>query len=277
MENTELDAIRNAVQEILSETGDNKNKPAETPAEALTLNIGGQLYKFDSVEARDKALTETFTKFREELTKVAAPPPSQGSEVTGKESEAFDQNTYIDLMSKNALDAQKYALNHALFDGKAQDAVAELRQNLAEVNNTRQALAAYQFKDLHPEVSFTPENTQVLDGLRKQLGLPFTVQGLESAYGVAQSRGLMPSPQVLAYQKSLIEQGIIPDPAKQPQQTQTRTSAAYPGANPVAHLGFAPPPSPGRSNADFGSDLDSQVESLSLEQITSLLKKAGKL
>src|SRR6185369_2920510 len=226
LENTELDEIIAAkVKEALESASGTKTEATPTVGpEKIT--ILGKTYEFNTRAEMEAALSQTFQKTAEQLEAVRNQPvpEKEGSYVTGKEAPTFSQEHYIDLMGKGPkgiLDAFNYGLNHSIFDGKVEDASKTIRESLAEANTLKQTVAVYQFRERHPEFQLTAENTKLIDGLRNELGQGFTLQGLEAAYGVAQSRGLIPSPQVLSYQQELIKQGIIPDPSKQNQQPQS--------------------------------------------------------
>ncbi len=148
----------------------------------------------------------------------------------------------------------------------------------------KSTVAVYQFKDAHPEFNVRdPKATNALEGIRKELNLPFTTQGLEAAYGVAQTRGLLPSPQVLAYQQSLIQQGILPDPnaAEGGDPASNFGSAGFPKrtAQPAQNspYGFQPPPNVARSAPAQTNGFEQQLDNMSTEDLEKILRRMGQI
>lgn len=252
-EKTERDVLAEVVREELARIQEEKDKAAgvqkeTSKPEPLVLEIGGQKYAFNNKEELEKSLTTTFQNLQQV---IATNKPKEGSEVTGKEGEAFSQDKYIDLMSKSALEAQNYALNHSIFGGKVPNASEVIRESIADAANTRAALTVYQFKDKHPELKLE-ETGPVLEGIRKELNQPFNLNGLEASYGVAVARGL-------------IKTGAEIKKETPKQETQQQE----------LNLGFQPPPQVTRTSTPPGSDFSSQLENLSLDELTALGHKVG--
>ncbi len=271
LENTELDEIIAAKVKEALESASGVEKPVVAGPEKIT--ILGKTYEFNNRAEMEAALSQTFQKAAEQVEEVRNQPAPQkeGSYVTGKEAPTFSQEHYIDLMGKGPkgiLDAFNYGLNHSIFEGKSEDASKTIRESLAEANTLKQTVAVYQFRERHPEFQLTTENTKIIDGLRNELGQGFTLQGLEAAYGVAQSRGLFPSPQVLSYQQELIKKGILPDPTQQTQQTQPQGQESWRNA---------PPPSISRTTTTPNANLADIAENLTFEELEKALRKAGQL
>lgn len=275
LEETERDTIANTVREEFNKILEKKDPDLVSKEPSpLMLTINGQQYKFKDQMELESALGQTFTTFNTELANREAklreaPPAKEGGYVSGKEAETgFNQEEYIGLMGKDILKANDYLLNHQIFGGKVPNASAALRQKLGEVEKQNATLAVYQFKELHPEFPLTEQATKIVDGLRRELGQDFSLGGLEAAYGVAQSRGLLPSPQVAAYQKHLMEQGILKRPGQQEGEPVQQDLP----------LGFAPPPSVSRaSQSTTGMDLANQAENMNLTELTQALRRAGML
>ncbi len=260
--------IREELAKELAKTiNDGDPAPAPAKPEPLTINVAGQTYQFENKEQMEAALTRTFQTFKEQIEAKPAPDSREGAYVSGKEAtDAFDEKKYVDLMGENALEASKYMLDH-VFGMK--DAATNIRQKLEEAEILKSTVSVYQFRELHPEFPMTPEATKVVDGIRRELNQPFTLQGLEAAYGVAQTRGLVPSPQLIAYQQDLIRKGILADPSA-PAQEQQRPA-------PNSPYGFQPPPGVPRSTPVQGGDLAAVAENMTLDQLESALRRAGQL
>lgn len=240
----------------------------ESEPDPLVLNINGNELKFKDKAQLEAALSQTFQTFNKEIADRDARIGSagqhrEGSAVTGKESDSgFSQEEYIALMGKDILKANDYLLNHQIFGGRVVgSASVALRQKLGEIEKTNATLAAYQFKESHPEFPMNAEATNIIEGIRRELGQPFTPAGLEASYGVAQSRNLLPSPQVAAYQKQARADGLLRDQEEK-------------GDTP---LGFQPPPRVSRTGAAPIMDLASQVENLSFAELQAAYRKAGLL
>lgn len=268
-EETERDVIAQAVKEELARILAEQNKGQETKTEAkpepIVLNLNGQKYSFDNTEALEKTLAKTFQDFQVALSLKQEPAAKEGSYVTGKDGEQFTQDKFIDLMSKNALDAQNYALNHAIFGGKVPNAAEVLRQTVENAANTQAALSIYQFRDRHPEFALNNETGATLDNLRKELGQPLNLVGLEAAYGVGVARGII-KPQATKTATETRQETVQAPPAQQ--RTQT---AQYFDPD------LAPPPTVKRSADPQFNDLISQAENMSLDQLKAVFDKVAKL
>lgn len=270
---TEREAIYQAVEEKFKELRD-AEKTSDGSPQPLTLKINGSEYKFKDQGELESALGQTFTTFNNELTtrdrKIAesvTPARREGEYTSGKEGETreghFSQEEYIKLMGEDILKANDYLLNHQIFGGKVPNAAQAIKEKLGEVERSNATISVYQFKELHPEFPMTEQATRVIDGLRRELGQGFTLQGLEAAYGVAQTRGLLPSPQLLAYQRKQEED------ARKSQETQPEQLDLP--------LGFQAPPRVARTSAAPAPDFMSQAEGMDLTELTKVLKKAGML
>lgn len=273
---TERDEISEIIREEIVKELDNARKAAgetvETKPEPLSISIAGKTYNFDTKAEMEEALNQTFQTFRDQLQAAKTPTTEEtrGGYVSGKEEEKFSQDKYIELMGKDALEAQKYVQDHIYGIPNSSNFIKE---QLAESQNLKATVSVYQFRELHPEFPMTPEATKIVDGIRRELNQPFTLGGLEAAYGVAQTRGLIPSPQLLAYQRDLINKGVIPDPSA-PQETQTSQNFTRP--NPSG-LGFQPPPTVNRSTSIPGGDIAQAAENMSVDQLEAVLKRTGML
>ncbi len=268
-EQTEKDIIFDAVKEVLAQMEAEKSgKTAETP-QKLAININGARYEFDTQEQLDQAVSTLATTARTQIEEArkAAEAAKPGAYVTGKENEPqFDQDQYVDLMHKDIPKAQSYALDHVF---GIPNAVETIKQSLAESQALKSTVAVYQFKEQHPEVNVKDKAvTDVLEGIRRELGQPFTPQGLEAAYGVAQARGLMPSPQLIAY--------------KQQQEEAAKNQGGDPVSNfttgvpqRTSALGFQPPPTPGRSVPAAAQNFEQQLDNMSTAELEALFTRMG--
>lgn len=281
IEQTEKDELREVFEAFMAE----KDGKTIVAPQKFSVNIDGAKYEFDTQEQLDAALTQLTRTFRSQLEEKSKPvEPKSGAYVSGKETEPeFVQDKYITMMHDSIPEAQKYALDHIFGIPNAVEHIKASLQKSAALEST---VAVYQFRERHPEVNITDNKvTDIIEGIRKELNQPFTNQGLEAAYGVAQSRGLLPSPQVLAYQQKLIKEGILPDPnGAQGGDPASNFSTGFP-RNPATSntnaagspLGFQPPPSVSRTNPAFNGNFEQSIENMSLEDLEKLLKRAGQL
>lgn len=269
-EQTEKEIIFDVVKQALAEIEAEKSgKPLET-ASKLSLNINGAKYEFDTQEQLDQAVSTLATTARSQIDEArkAAEATKPGAYVTGKENEPqFEQDEYIRLMHDNIPNAQKYALDHVF---GMPNAVEAIKNSLAESQALKSTVAVYQFREQHPEVNVKDKaTTDILEGIRRELGQPFTPQGLEAAYGVAQARGLMPSPQLLLYKQQQEEaaKNLGGDPAS------NFTTGIPQRQNAATGLGFQPPPTPGRSVPAASQNFERQLENMSTSELEEVFKR----
>jgi len=264
----------------------------------ISINIAGQQFTYKNKAEMEQALNQfattvgsTFNELQAKATAQAtAVPDNQGSYVRGDEP-AWDDNQFIEKMTKSPREGLSYWLNAEVFDGKSEDPVADLKRSLTETELTKRSIAAYQFKENHPEFPGGGPAAQVIDNLRQQLNLPYDYNGLEASYLVAMQRGLLPNfyaQQAQQQQAAQAAQGQ--DQGQyQPQQqqfniqrpTQTMSPQQFNGGmglqrgmaqNPYLQA----PPSPGRNNPNqFGAIND--PENLSLQQLENVLQDIGQL
>lgn len=282
-EKTELETIADLVAAKLQEQANLAAKPNTQAVIQPTsqpidynLNISGQKIDFKDKTELESAITQALQKaatenevLRNQLSKLDS---KNSAYVSGDEKkDEFNQDHYVELMGKGKngiLEATDYAINHLLFEGKEKNASSVLKQVVQESFNNKATLAVYQFRERHPEFPLNADTTKVIDGIRAELRQPFTLEGLEASYGVAQSRGLMPNPQYLALQKQLSDAGI-----KLPDNSQVNTQQ-----NQQVNLGFQPPPQLSRTNTvDKSMNLINQAENLPMDQLEKLLRDAGAL
>lgn len=268
-EQTEKEIIFDVVKEALAAIEAEKSgKPIEAP-QKLALNINGAKYEFDTQEQLDQAVNTLATTARTQIEEArkAAEATKPGAYVTGKEDEPqFDQDAYVDLMHKDIPKAQKYALDHVF---GIPNAVEAIKNSLAESQALKSTVAVYQFREQHPEVNIKDKaTTDILEGIRRELGQPFTPQGLEASYGVAQARGLLASPQLLAYQRQQ------EDAAKnQGGDPASNFTTGIPQRN--GTLGFQPPPTPGRSVPAAAQNFERQLENMSASELEEVFNRMG--
>lgn len=276
--------IKSAIAEELAKQNGG-GSPATTDGQPLKLNLGGQTFEYKNLQELEQAMNTFATgaaqKINELQQVVSAPPPqnTQGSTVTD-DTPVWSDQTFIETMSKSPKDGFQYALNQLLFDGKSEDPAADLRTFLEDNEKNKRVLGVYQFKESHPEYVGTPQAAQIIDKVREQMNMPYDAQGLEAAYLMAMNKGLLPN----YYQMAQMAQQQLQQQQQNGGQQQQQFQQPPP-FNPFAGGGnlnafnqnpyLQAPPMMGRSSGAPG--LDMNVEDLSVDQLESILKKAGQL
>lgn len=242
--------------------------PAPTPAGPITVNVQGQQVTFRDQADLEAQLNQTAQALRTQTPPVAQPPQQDlgvhGARVSGKDNDTdeFSPDKYIELMNKNPVDATNYALSHLLFGGQVEDAGALIRESLIQSATQARQLAAYQFRDAHREVPIdNPQVGQTIDTVRKQLGLPFTDQGLDAAYTYAVSKGYLPNFAAAQQQQQQQQQPQFP------QQFQPQSPVAQ--QNPYLNA----PPAPGRNTSGAVPITEADLESMSVDQLKKLMSR----
>lgn len=261
----------------------------------ISLNIAGQQFQYKNKAEMEQALNQfantvgnTFNDLQAKATAAATQVPNnEGSYVKGDEP-VWKDSEFIDKMTKSPREGLNYWLNAEVFDGKSDNPVADLKRSLTETELTKRSIAAYQFKENHPEFPGGGPAAQVIDNLRQQLNLPYDYNGLEAAYLVAMQRQLLPNfyaqqaqAQAQAQQQQQYQQGQQTQQPQFQQRPQTMSPAQFNGGfglqqgmnnNPYLQA----PPSPGRNNPNqFGPSYD--PERLSLQELEQVLQDAGQL
>jgi hypothetical protein len=218
----------------------NPTRPAQTPhqqPEPIRLTVEGQQYEFANQADLEATLSSTFQQFRgkiEELSQDKAEPQQQ------QQTEQFDQKQFMDTMAKDPVAAMDYL--DKFRNAESEQKVDQLQQQVAQQNYT---LAAYEFKERHPEFSANPQGHVILKQIMNQNGWDMNYQNLEAALAIGQMRGMFPTRQQFdAYMAQQAQQAQmtasqeqLPDLTQfqQPQQPQQQypQQAQNPGVDPA--------------------------------------------
>jgi hypothetical protein len=245
--------------------------PQQPAPQPLELNIMGSKYTFNSHAEMEAALNNTFGALQQQ--QAAPPPEPAGRYVTDDQGPKWDQDKYIELMKTNPVEAAELVDNFRYFGGKHTGKVSQsIKKQLEEGERAQQFLNEYQFLAAHPEFQRGPQNAQIVHGIRQQLNLPPTFDGLEAAYLVAQQRGFLPAVQAAPFnqpQNAYAPAGYPQNPQPQPQPFNNPNNIYQ---MPQTNYG---PPAIGRgasAPAEQGFDTDA-LESLPLASIKSLIEK----
>src|SRR5579883_3037642 len=178
--------------------------PAQAAASPIPLTLNGQTYTFNSPEEISRAVQNLTAAYSEQIANLQAAqrqPVATGAEVTGKEEPSFDINKFVEKMTTNPVEAFDYVDRARYGVDNPTQAVKEALKSKEELAEIKRVLAVYQFKDNHPEFPANPQTANLLYGIMQNQNLPFDVSGLESAYGQAVLRGLLPHPALVAQQQ----------------------------------------------------------------------------
>lgn len=278
-----------AARQETGQKSDGKDGQSSQPAGPININLGGQTYTFQNVEQLNAALNQMVDAYQQELAKLQEAGRVSGrvagEQVTGDAPPPFDMKKYAELMAQNPIEAQDYLDSYRFFGGTVSKPSEYIRERLAAADRAEKVLAAYQFRNLHPELNFLPgeQAAAVINRMREEVGLPWTVEGLEAAYALAQKRGLLPTrEQIQAY----LAQQQAATPA------QPSTSSPAPGFQdfsqmpagqqlslfnnqPAFNSSPAAPPTVGRSAAPQNPGIPLEdLDKLSTEQIAEILRRA---
>ena len=252
-----------------------------TGEEPLEMNIAGQIYRYPNKAAMEAALNTfvgavgTRMNELEQKATVGQAPPPEGSFVTGNEKQdTFDETQFVEKMTKSPKEGLDYWLNQRIFDGKSEDPVSDLKRTLTETELTKRTIAAYQFKENHPEFPGGQQAAQVIEQFRQSMNLPYDYNGIEAAYFIAMNRGALPD-----YKGQYMQQQQAAQfRAQQQAAAQQDQGYGYEQGNAFAPQGNAnpflgAPPGVNRNSPNFAGGVD--LESLSIEQLESLAQKAN--
>jgi hypothetical protein len=237
----------------------------------LELNIMGSKYTFNSHAEMEAALNNTFGALQQQ--QAAPPPEPAGRYVTDDQGPKWDQDKYIELMKTDPREAAELVDNFRYFGGKHTGKVSQtIKQRLEEAEVLKQHFSEMQFLATHSEFPRSPQNAQIVHGIRQQLNLPYTPDGLDAAYLVAQQRGYLPAVQAAPGsqpQNAYTPAGYPQNPQPQPQPFNNPNNIYQ---MPQTNYG---PPAIGRgasAPSEQGFDMDA-LESLPLASIKSLIEK----
>jgi len=283
------DLVKQALTEMAQEratSGGSEGVPA-APApqsQAITVNIGGKPVTFRDQADLEAQLNSTAAAIQQLQAQSQQPTDNpQGSRVTDDEGtrDKFSNDEYIRLMNEDPRKATNYVLSHELFGGQVEDATSVIRESLIETAKVNRKLAAYEFKDAHREVPVEdPRVGNVIENVRKQLGMSFTAEGLEAAYAFSIQKGYLPDFRAVAQAQQNQQAAAQVDPNQQYQQNQylngTGLYGSLPGLQQASTNPYlAPPPAPGRSTSASVPMQNQDIEDMSTEQLQKLLLKLG--
>jgi hypothetical protein len=260
----------------------------------IKVPIGGQVYEFANEAELGQHMANYYTNVMQEAERKVANADASTATPTPTEAPQLDIKKFVDTFSTDPVAAFEYVDSIRYFDGKEEKPSEIIRDRLAAGEETERQLAIYQFKAAHPELDGNVAAAKVIDDILAEQDMNFNFKNLESAHGVAVSRGQLPSPQALqliqqqqAYIQQLqAQQAGQPVPGLQPpgftqQQTPPPTyqqpplfnNGQLPGQSPQPYLPPAPPAvGPGVGEA---TGLNFNPEDLSADQLGAILQQAS--
>ena len=157
--------------------------PALDASEPVKLNIFGQEREFKDLSEISTAVEGLVKEYQAAVANpqvVVAPQP-----LGPAEPPKVDLDEFVNRIQKDPGDAFDFALKSKY--GVGLDYLLNQARRTEEIEG---ALTVIQFKEMNEDYTPNPQNTQILNGIRANLGLPFSVQGLSAAYAVGKQYGL---------------------------------------------------------------------------------------
>jgi hypothetical protein len=269
-----------AVQPIVQQQVPAQQQPA--PQGPLQLSVAGQQYQFQNQADLEATLANTFQQFQAKIAELeggqGAPAPQ------GDQASQFDQKKFMDTMSTDPIAALEYA--DKFRKNEQQEQFNALQER---VQSQDYALAAYQFKEEHPEFTANPQGHLVLRQIMQSNGWDMNYANLEAALALGQQRGLFPTRDQFHQQ---LQQAAQPQPQPEvdlnqfvpqpPPQQQYQQQQPVPGAvyNPLqAQVQQAPPPAAppppqvpgGTAPSVVPPNFLAQAESMSADQLEGVI------
>lgn len=276
--------VRSVVAEEIQKK--NPGQVTQNQSEPLEINVAGQKLAFKDRAELEQALN-TFVsqqatntqQLQQQLNELQGAKPNNQNFVSGTDAPSWSDEAFIEKMTKAPKEAMEYAFNQLLFDGKSQDPVNDIKRSFEEMELTKRSIAAYQFKETHPEFPGGAEYAQKIDQIRQQMNLPYDVTGLEAAYLMGINKGVLPNfyqSQNDQQQQSQQQQQMQQIPQQQQQLPQGYNPyQQYPQQQVQQNPYMQAPPGTGRNNTTTWQP-DFDPEKLSPEQIEAIFERAGK-
>jgi hypothetical protein len=222
--------------------------------------LGGQEQTFTSMDELQKSVNAQLEQARKDAAEArgvaAGVTQLAGQHVTAHQMAAApevpkpDLGEFAKLLEKDVQAAFNYVDRFRFGTDNVAGVVQQLwqRQQAQE-----QVLAAYQFRENHPEYARTAENAQALQQVMQTYQMPLTYDNLEMAYALAQ-------------QKKLIHVGQTEEGELEPGPTQGPRYPSQP-------TNVAPPSVGRRAGGDAAPDYLAQAEDMEADQLAALISK----
>lgn len=282
------DVVQNVVKQTSSSGNGNPNPTSAVQAGPLSLNIGGQTFNYNSKDELEASLNAFMQKTGETLQTLQAQAeqanqPQVENTVTGDDAPQWSDQEFIDRMTQSPQEGLRYAFNQMFFDGKSQDPVDDMRRALHETELTKRSIAAYQFKENHPEFPGGQKAAEAIDNIRQQMNLPYDYNGLEAAYLIGIQRGALPNfynlqAQAQAQQVAMAQQQQLPGQTQNtgtgygdPRQFMPNMNQQF-GNNPYTQG----PPTMGRQGVGTQYQPSVNYDDMPLEQLEQVIQQVNR-
>lgn len=224
-----------------------------TPSE-LKVSVFGEERSFKTLDELGKAIEQGYQNVYQQAFQQAQAAGKSTSEAAAAGATAaaggaagFDREQFAKLLETDTLKGLEYALGHLFFGGKVTEGVGQMvGSRLQDVATQKQILAAYQFREMFPNLQIEQGTLQKLDQLRQHLGMPQDdPRSWEAAYSVGVMRGILPPPKQEQQQTQQQQQAGGNTQLNQNQMQQLRDAGILPTGGPVV------PPAMGRFQAEL--------------------------
>lgn len=240
--------------------------------EPLSIKIGQQEFKYNTPQELEASVNQFVGAAASELAKLQTQVQTQqqtnvqGSLVSGDEAPSWSDEAFIKKMQESPKEGMLYALNQLLLDGKSDNAAEDIKSQLRDVELTKRSIAAYQFKEAHPEFLGGMEAANKIDQLRQAMNLPYNLEGLEAAYLMGMQRQQLPNYYQIAQQNQMQQ-------LQNQTQNQGQLSGYVPGTLLQQNSYLQGPPSVGRGNQGQTGQANYDPENLSIEQLENVINQ----
>jgi len=181
----------------------------DEPAEPLKLKIFGQEREFKDANEISSAVERLVNEYQTNLAAAQqALAAKQGTEKTVVEEPKVDLDEFVNRIQKDPTDAIDYAFKQKY--GVGMDYLLNQARRTEEIEG---ALVAIQFKEMNEDFVPNQNNTNMLNGIRANLGLPFNVQGLNAAYAVGKQYGVFANTAAAQPQQQSVDNRVTPPPS----------------------------------------------------------------
>lgn len=228
--------------------GENPSNPPATP---IKLDFGTGPTEFKSLEELEQSLKGYFAAQENVMRDLMNRTPPQPTTPEPKQNQ-FDKTQYYKLLESDPLAAQDYVDSYRLFNGTVERPSEILREVSLKVAEISKNWEIEKFLRLSNDFLPSPENAQALEFIRQKMNVPVTAEGLVAAF----------------------EYGKKHNAFKLADQTNNTNQTSQNNFNQA--MPFAAPPQLPRQTPDIdASQIEEQLENMSLEELTAFARRTG--
>lgn len=269
--------VRQAVADEFAKSQVQSQDPGQQQAQSqIPVVLNGQTYNFNTPAEVSSAFQTTVSQYAAEIErlkaeKITAASTPTGGQVSGNDEPDFNIGKFVDFMTTDPRKAFDYVDELRYGMKNPTEAIKEAIATKDKVGQMQQALDVYRFRDNHPEFQANPQNAAIIQNVISQAALNPDYNGLEAAYAIARTRGLIQHPQDQQFQQNNSAFG------QQPQYQGTNWSPQYQNAQTQPQFNFqghgAPPPRVSRQAAAPADDFAAMAENMTPEQIEGIFAR----